>query len=1141
VAQDGSLQAILAPYPSEFQRITNGPGFPLGEYLPSLGRVFRIFNPREPNYYDQLVDEFIRSTGGEPSTFNRYEVVPKRVDLSVKALMRYNRMSHPFSEKVSRLYENAGHWLDLEFGPYLMGSLLSSYDQVIEWLQPKKSPGYPWTLRYPFKCDYYGSPNGEFYAKYWDVLSTPDYIRSLCSVTIKEEVRPKEKIDNGEVRTIVAMDTNHIIASCQLCLDQNNSLIKTVGKHSISLGLNMMGGGFHHLNERMSPWGPERGTIELDGKKFDGRFRYHCMKQIQGFRYRMLRREFQTPENWAKLSNLYRELAHSPLVNVDGWVYGRACGNPSGQGNTTPDNSFKNFMDIVVLWHLCVPVEYHTYAKFHELLRLCICGDDINITVHESVRQWFNIEAIKAKMAEIDMEYHFASDDFRPNHECSFLGHSYKLCDIPSLGHAMYLPVIDCERMRSNMLIDNEQQTVANTIVRACGLRNETFACESCRDWFAALLEFLRDRYGASVDPAIVQAWTGFKTDRELWQLFTGMEVVDVRGVSPQGDVSVTANNLFSSPPCCPIARVFSDSLMCECGGCFSCVSRVSENSKTSAKMPKSAAAKKRYRKKVAARKAGKPAKKYVPKKSPHVGPKRRMQKKAGPLMRSGAFTKSGAKAQSTNIARAFALRGARRVSDGLSSATVVHNGGRIEHRFPPHREKLVNVFGSSPFVVDGYVINPGNTTLFPWFSTIAANYEEWRCEMCVFSYESESYTASGSAVSAGKMLLATNYNVSPVSLNANLFGTDVEMENYINSERGVPYSEIWHDALGGDHRLKSDPLKNYFVNYGANTLAATGDTTKFYDLGVFQIATQGNNVGSNPAPELGELYVTYQFTMIRPRQIPSSDAVLLQAMHAAETPDASATPAQLFGSSATGPIITTNAYIPSQQLNSTVGNSTGTSNSLAFSAAAAGGPTNNIVFPGIGYYLVTGTWFTANNNIASVPGVAYGNNIVGPAFLNDGGQATVSSFQANVASIASVVSVLTAGPIGIGLTAAKVALNALSFSMSPGMTAGECDLFVCQLPNFLSSVPILMNSPEGAFVRRAFGRVKMHGDTDTRLRFLEDRISRLLLTAEESGDECDVALRKRKVNPPVSSSSSCLQSPVVGLSVRSKLAALRE
>jgi hypothetical protein len=111
------LSSTLAPYPPDFRRISTYPGSDLGEHLRFIGRIFRPFNPKVPDYYDDLVDEFINSVGETPSRYNRYVVVPKSLDLAKSSLMRYNRCDDPFSEKIKNLYNIAGEWLEKEFGP----------------------------------------------------------------------------------------------------------------------------------------------------------------------------------------------------------------------------------------------------------------------------------------------------------------------------------------------------------------------------------------------------------------------------------------------------------------------------------------------------------------------------------------------------------------------------------------------------------------------------------------------------------------------------------------------------------------------------------------------------------------------------------------------------------------------------------------------------------------------------------------------------------------------------------------------------------------------------------------------------------------------------------------------------------------
>jgi len=270
---------------------------------------------------------------------------------------------------------------------------------------------------------------------------------------------------------------------------------------------------------------------------------------------------------------------------------------------------------------------------------------------------------------------------------------------------------------------------------------------------------------------------------------------------------------------------------------------------------PKTAAQKKKQKEKKLMKKQG------IAKNKSQT-PKRRKKAKSA----SKRVTRNVAREGRMNAAYRKARSGAgmRSVTDGISIMKTIHNASVIEDTFSVRREKVSDIIGTTATTLNvnlALYINPGNSVLFPIFSQIAATYEQFRVNECIFSYETEAYAASGTAVSAGKVILATNYDPADSQ-----FSTATQMENYFNSDRGAPYCEIVHDVLLGDHALKDEPLKTYFVNSSANLIAPTSDTTnnKFYDLGLFQLACQGN---ASATAEIGELYVTYSFTMIRPKQ----------------------------------------------------------------------------------------------------------------------------------------------------------------------------------------------------------------------------------------------------------------------------------
>ena len=85
--------------------------------------------------------------------------------------------------------------------------------------------------------------------------------------------------------------------------------------------------------------------------------------------------------------------------------------------------------------------------------------------------------------------------------------------------------------------------------------------------------------------------------------------------------------------------------------------------------------------------------------------------------------------------------------------------GGETRIRF---REYLGDV-RTHPTVVGAwyntvYTLNAGNTTTFPWFSTIANQYEQWTPEGIIFEFRSTA-TEYSTAVNLGSVVMATDYD----------------------------------------------------------------------------------------------------------------------------------------------------------------------------------------------------------------------------------------------------------------------------------------------------------------------------------------------------------------------------------------------
>jgi len=355
-------------------------------------------------------------------------------------------------------------------------------------------------------------------------------------------------------------------------------------------------------------------------------------------------------------------------------------------------------------------------------------------------------------------------------------------------------------------------------------------------------------------------------------------------------------------------------------------------------------------------------------------------------------------------------------VSDGLSSSRVTTNLSVVEDRFKIRREKVADITGStSSFSLQqALYINPGNSVLFPIFSQIAAPYEQYRVNFLRFVFETEAYAASGSNQTAGIACLATNFDPDDST-----FSSLTQMENYYGATKGPPYACVMvHDVIrshrgrrggGRDSRSGDLPLRDYYVYSSGNASAPSNSTSKFYDIGQFQLAV-ANMVGTGI---IGELYVEYSFTMIHPKQQTPLGQNLLAA-HIVESP---ATTAAASGSAflgTTGGVLRAGSTLPSVATKST------------------------FTLPVAGVFLVAASW---NVGVTVAPVISYGSSITGLAYLADNSAISNAAAQSGITAYLAMVSVASAG---------TGAANTATISVLTNLAAGTADIFIVQIPGGL-------------------------------------------------------------------------------------------
>lgn len=195
------------------------------------------------------------------------------------------------------------------------------------------------------------------------------------------------------------------------------------------------------------------------------------------------------------------------------------------------------------------------------------------------------------------------------------------------------------------------------------------------------------------------------------------------------------------------------------------------------------------------------------------------------------------------------------------------------------HREYISDMSigtAASPFTSQ-FVINPGDTKIFPWLSQIARNFTQW--VPCGMAFEMKSTVLHGiNAVNPqyGTFTMATNYDVY-----AAVFGNDrVRMLNHFFASSGGPIDNQLHLIECAPDQLAIKPL---FIRQGNSlddgfeeeTKVATLPTltlhtaptydARLYDLGRLEVlginapVTAGTYV-------IGELWISYDIILLKPQ-----------------------------------------------------------------------------------------------------------------------------------------------------------------------------------------------------------------------------------------------------------------------------------
>jgi len=166
------------------------------------------------------------------------------------------------------------------------------------------------------------------------------------------------------------------------------------------------------------------------------------------------------------------------------------------------------------------------------------------------------------------------------------------------------------------------------------------------------------------------------------------------------------------------------------------------------------------------------------------------------------------------------------------------------------HREYFADIGSTDAFTNAQFTINPGNSTVFPWLSGLARNYESYVFRRLSFQYRTGQTTAS-----SGRIGMFVDFDCAdPAPLS--------KAQAYSN--RNCVDGPVWHDLRYQANREDLNKRKSYYVSHSVAPALIGTIAENLADVGILNVFTSMDSV---PNASSGELFVEYEVELLTPSQ----------------------------------------------------------------------------------------------------------------------------------------------------------------------------------------------------------------------------------------------------------------------------------
>lgn len=663
-------------------------------YFPIVGAV-----PRFPRYENKRrEDPFVRmfideERPHELDNFGWALPIPNE-EAAYKSLSKYGKdMPSMTKDKVAQM-NKAWEWTYRHFAPYMQNSEVRTYQQVKEKLDMKTSCGAPFNFLYKTKKELFENDKeiDQWFEEDWNNMNE-DWT-CLCTNSLKEEIRPIEKVKMNKIRTFTAMAADMTVQGNRLFADMNEKMNDSWLRSSSTVGWSPFQGNWNRMIKKLKK---HPNGYALDESEYDSSLRSYMMWGCAWLRWRMLRKEDQTLQNLMRLKVIYRNLVSTIVLSPTGVLVMKLTGNPSGSPNTINDNTLILYTLMAYAWMDNCPSEDANLADFEAETAKCLCGDDNTWTVSDYGHRFYNAYTVIDTWKTLGVTTTTDCMEAREADELDYLS-----------AHTVYIgniavPIYDHTKILTSLLYSKkEKQSPIQALDRVNGMYIGGYTNPWCRQILSQYRNWLIESYDKVLaeDLEWRVAKTGIHSDQEMEQLWCGI-TLQRQGFNYEDSSHPLKTNM----------------------------SVVITQKKTKANPRKRGG-----------RKGPKPKGPKFTRKTVVV--QQQGQRKPRRNRRNRGSNNGGRKKMLT-------MRGGNNNQSGLSRRECVVE----EHELI---SDIANNSASAFIVASTYALNPGNAATFPWLSLQAKQWERYEFDYLRFEYRREvsEYFSSGQQ---GKVILGVD------------------------------------------------------------------------------------------------------------------------------------------------------------------------------------------------------------------------------------------------------------------------------------------------------------------------------------------------------------------------------------------------